>query len=124
MNTTLFIIKPHALSMALSIQSDICNAGFKIIKSKEIKTPTLEQWKNHYLDLKDRSYYTELCTEMYEGGSIIVLLAELDGELAWKKGREILNDLRKKYGISIRHNAVHASDSLDAVIKESSIWFV
>lgn len=128
---TLSIIKPDAVSKNVtgSINSRFESAGLKIIAQKRLRL-TLEQAKKFYEVHNDKAFYDSLCEYMSSGPIIAQVLY---GDDAVLKNREVMGatnpanaaigTIRRDFGESIEHNAVHGSDSVENAILEIAFFF-
>ena len=128
---TLSIIKPDAVARNLigSINSRFEQAGLRIIAMKRIQL-TKEQAKKFYDVHKERAFFDSLCDYMSSGPVVIQVLA---GDNAVLKNREIMGatnpanaeigTIRRDFGESIEHNAVHGSDSPESAEMEIRFFF-
>ena len=131
MEYTLSIIKPDAMKRNLKekINKMFADGGLEIVAQKEI-TFTKEKAEEFYAEHKERPFYGNLVEYMSSGAVTVQVLA---GENAILKNREIMGatdpknaqegTIRKKYGLSIDHNSVHGSDSVDSSKREISFFF-
>ena len=128
---TLSIIKPDAMKRNLSeeINKMFTDSGFKIVAQKEINL-TKQMAEEFYSEHKERPFYADLVTYMSSGPVIVQVLA---GKNVIVKNREIMGEtdpknaaegtIRKKYGLSIDHNSIHGSDSVDSAKREINFFF-
>ncbi len=128
---TLLLIKPHAVreKKAGAILSMLCNAGFRIIALKMTRLngrETEEFYSEH-----TGKYFFEPLVEMMSGGPIIAAILYRDDavtELRRVVGKTDPDEaapgtVRKMFGISMRENAVHASDCDTNAQRECSFFF-
>lgn len=128
---TLSIIKPDAVAKNVTgaINAKLEAAGLRIIAQKRLKI-TLDQAKMFYAVHKDKAFYDSLCEYMSSEPIIVQVLA---GEDAVAKNREVMGatnpanaaigTIRRDFGESIEHNAVHGSDSLENAAMEIAFFF-
>ena len=131
MEYTLSIIKPDATKRNLKeeINNMLTESGLKIVAQEEM-TLTKEKAEEFYAEHKGKPFYETLVEYMSSGPVIVQVLA---GENAILKNREIMgatdpknaqeDTIRKKYGLSIDHNSVHGSDSVDSAKREIGFFF-
>lgn len=131
MEQTLVLIKPDAFSKRYTwdIIKEYNDAGFDIVNIK-ILIPSIELCMEHYIEHKDKPFFKEL-VDFLSSGSVCALV--LQGENAVSKVRELNGNtnpenakegtIRRKYGESMRKNAVHASDSIENAKREINLWF-
>ncbi|MBE6446947.1 MAG: nucleoside-diphosphate kinase [Alphaproteobacteria bacterium] len=128
---TLSIIKPDAVARNLigSIDARFEQAGLRIVAMKRIQL-TKEQAQAFYACHKERAFYDSLCDYMSSGPVVVQVLS---GEDAVLKNREIMGatnpanaeigTIRRDFGESIEHNAVHGSDSPENAEIEIAFFF-
>jgi nucleoside-diphosphate kinase len=128
---TLSIIKPDATARNLtgSINARFEQAGLRIIAQKRLLL-TKEQAEKFYEVHKEKSFYDSLCEYMSSGPTVAQVLC---GEDAVAKNREIMGatnpanaeigTIRRDFGQSIEHNAVHGSDSPENAEVEIGFFF-
>ena len=128
---TLSIIKPDAVARNLigSIDAKLEQAGLRIVAMRRIQL-TKEQAQKFYEVHKDKAFYDSLCEYMSSGPVVVQVLS---GENAVLKNREIMGatnpanaeigTIRRDFGESIEHNAVHGSDSPENASTEISFFF-
>lgn len=128
---TLAIIKPDAVEKG--IIGEICkrieDANLKIIGAKMLHLNE-DQAKGFYAVHKDKGFFTSLVTFMSSGPCVVLVL---EGEEAISKWRETMGvtnpddaadgTIRKDFGSSIEHNAVHGSDAKNTAEFEVSYFF-
>ena len=128
---TLSIIKPDAVSKNVTgnINSRFESAGLRIIAQKRLCL-TMDQAKKFYEIHNDKAFYESLCEYMSSGP---VVAQVLFGDDAVAKNREIMGatnpanadvgTVRRDFGESIEHNAVHGSDSMENACNEIAFFF-
>ncbi len=128
---TLTIIKPHAVRNNYTgpILNLISQAGFKITAMKMTRLDR-NQTEKFYKEHKGRYFYDPL-VEMMSSGPVIVAILEKDNAVI--EFRNLVGNtdpdkaadgtLRKSFGISMRENAVHASDSSESAFRECRFFF-
>ncbi len=128
---TLSIIKPDATERNLtgSINARFEQAGLKIIAQKRLHL-TRAQAEKFYEVHKDKAFYDSLCEYMSSGPVVVQVLS---GEDAVAQNRKIMGatnpanaeigTIRRDFGQSIEHNAVHGSDSPENAQIEISFFF-
>ncbi len=131
MQKTLSIIKPDATSKNLtgSINARFEQAGLRIVAQKRLHL-TKSQAEKFYEVHNDKAFYESLCEFMSSGPVIAQVLC---GKDAVSKNREIMGatnpanseigTIRRDFGESIEHNAVHGSDSPENAEVEISFFF-
>lgn len=128
---TLAIIKPLAFEKGYTgpIIGQIEVAGFqiKVISSGNLN---LEDAKTFYEIHADKPFYQDLCKKMASGPIIIMVLEKENAVADFRKLIGPTNPveaapdtLRKQFGESIDHNAVHGSDSPETAENEIRFFF-
>lgn len=130
-NITLCLIKPCAVKRNLigAIISIIEQNNF-VIKNLKMLTLTNSQAKKFYEIHKNKEFYNDLCAFMTSGPIVAILLEK---EQAVNDFRNIIGKtnpleadkgtIRNLFGISLRHNAVHGSDSIENANIEAKFFF-
>lgn len=130
-NYTFTIIKPCAVKAGQTgnILADIINEGFHLVAMK-FTLMTESEAKTFYAVHKDRSFYMELVDFMCSGPIVVAIVSK---ENAVSDFRSLIGKtdpaeaaegtIRRKYGQSLRHNAVHGSDSDENAELEASHFF-
>lgn len=129
---TFAIIKPDAVSKNAQgeIIDIILKNDFRIIGMKMLHI-TKEQAEGFYAVHAGKPFFNSL-TDFMSSGPIVVLALEKphDAITSWRTLMGVTNPakaddgtLRKKYGESIEHNAVHGSDAEDTARFELSYFF-
>jgi len=128
---TLSIIKPDATKRNLigSIDARFEQAGLRIIAQKRIWL-CKDQAEMFYAEHKDKAFFDSLCEYMSSGPVVVQVLS---GEDAIAQNRKIMGatnpanaeigTIRRDFGESIEHNAVHGSDSPESAAREISFFF-
>ena len=128
---TLTFIKPHAVrdNKTGAILSMLNEAGFRIAALKMIRL-TRTQTELFYLEHKGKIFYDPL-VEMMSSGPIVVAILEKENAVA--ELRRLIGNtdpaeadhgtVRKRFGISMRENAVHASDGDRNALRECAFFF-
>ena len=116
-------------NLSEEINKMFTDSGFKIVAQKEINL-TKQMAEEFYSEHKERPFYADLVTYMSSGPVIVQVLA---GKNVIVKNREIMGEtdpknaaegtIRKKYGLSIDHNSIHGSDSVDSAKREINFFF-
>ncbi len=131
MERTLGIIKPDAVKKGVvgEIISTIEKEGFNIVAIKKIHLKEIEA-KKFYEVHKDKPFYSPLVKFMTSGPSYVMVLEKEDAIKEWRRVMGVTDPqkasqgtLRRKYGSSVRENAVHGSDSPENAEKEISFFF-
>lgn len=103
--------------------------GFKLVAIK-ITKPTLQQANTHYIDLKGKKFYNDLCT-YFSSGPILAMAWEGSGVI--KAGRALLGatnpadslpgTIRGDYCVDVGRNICHGSDGPESAKRELEFWF-
>jgi nucleoside-diphosphate kinase len=129
MERSLLIIKPNAHWATSLIIEDLRSQGFVYDRCIQ-GSYHIGQWKHHYKEHQEKDFFEDLCSEMadkpvtvmiIEGQNVISDLRQFVGVTNPAKAQR--GSLRRRYGETIRHNAVHASSSVEDSQYEISIWF-
>jgi nucleoside-diphosphate kinase len=129
---TLILVKPDAFKRKLvgKILQRFEDKGFDI---KQLKTFDfgIDKAQEFYSDHKDKPFFSELVSYMCSG---TIVACVLEGNNAINTVRIMIGTtksfdaspgtIRGDYGLGITDNIVHASDSHESFIKESSILFL
>ncbi|XP_060809499.1 nucleoside diphosphate kinase A 1-like [Amyelois transitella] len=128
---TFIMVKPDGVQRGLigPIITRFENRGFKMVALK-LMSPKKDMLLEHYEDLKDRPFFSELVTYMHSGPVVPMVW---EGEDVVKISRQMLGatnpadskpgTIRGDFSIDISRNVIHGSDSVEAADKEISIWF-
>lgn len=131
MEDTLCIIKPDAMEAGVGnkILIHIKEAGFEIVETKQLRLSQTDA-ERFYEVHKGKDFYEELVKFMISGD---IIACHLRRENAIKYLREVVGatnsqnalpgTIRNKYGTSVCHNAVHASDSPENAKIEVKFFF-
>ena len=131
MQNTLSILKPDATGKNLTgtINSRFESAGLRIVAQKRILL-TRQQAEKFYQEHRERAFFDSLCDYMSSGPVVVQVL---QGENAIAKNREIMGatnpanaeigTIRRDFGESVEHNAVHGSDSEASAQREIAFFF-
>ncbi len=131
MERTLVLIKPDGVERRLTGQiiSIYERKGFDIIALKFIK-PSKEIAEKHYIEHKDKPFFTELvnfitrgkaCAMIIEGDNVVKLVRKING--ATDPAEAETGTIRGQFALSKAENIVHASDSSESAEREIKIWF-
>lgn len=86
---------------------------------KDPKLPAL--FEQHYAEHKGKDFYPGLIEAMSHG-PVLAWQFMVNGDVA--EARALCMELRKEYSrLPPPHNAVHTSDSAEAGVRESALWF-
>lgn len=128
---TLFIIKPDAMGAGFErkILARIREEGFEIVATEHLRLSKSEA-EGFYTVHKGKEFYAGLVEFMTSG---MILVCRLRRENAIKRLREVVGatnpenaeegTIRKEFGTTVCHNAVHASDSPENAKTEIAFFF-
>lgn len=112
------IIKPEFLQYRNEIIEFL--KQHNIIPIQELrKTLTLSEAKKLYKPHSKEDFYENLCKYMSSGDSIGFILCNYGNSDLLK----LKDKIRDKYGVDEMRNAIHSSDSISNVQRESKIYF-
>lgn len=127
---TIAIIKPDGYAYSKDIKSILIENGFHILESKvnTLNSAIIEEW---YHDKLNQSYFPSLQRYLTSGPIETLLLERIDaihglrrliGPTDPEKARKLYpSSIRARYGTNIQENAIHASDSVQAVLNEKKL---
>jgi len=128
---TFSIIKPNAFrtGKAGPILAIINEGGFEIVAMKLVKM-TIEQAEEFYLIHKGKPFYEELVEFMASGPILVMILRHQDAVEEFRKligstdpAKAEPGTIRKTFGVSVKMNAVHGSDSDENEKREAGFFF-
>jgi nucleoside-diphosphate kinase len=131
MERTFGIIKPDAVAAGNTgeIIKAIEDNGFKIVGMRKIHMCKKTAQKFYEVH-KERPFYDALTTFMSSNPCVTLVLEKNDAIKGWRDLMGATNPdaaaegtLRKKYGKSIDHNAVHGSDAPETAAVEIAFFF-
>ena len=112
------IIKPGFLKYSTRILNELLSKGF-VVRSRSIQKLTLKTARKIYISHKDESFYDDLCQYMSSDYSMGVTLLNTKGlDLV-----AIKDEIRRRYGVDEMRNAIHSSDSVKNMKRESKLYF-
>jgi nucleoside-diphosphate kinase len=128
---TLALIKPDAVERRLvgAIISEIEKNDFHIIaiRTLQLTTATAEKF---YQAHRGKPFFDSLVEYMASGKIFVLLLEKDDAVEAWRllhghtdPTQAEIGSLRRRFGIDVQRNSVHAADSLDTALKEIQFFF-
>lgn len=97
------------------------NNGWQIIQHKKIKL-THDQAEELYSMHKDKKFYSELCDYMCSD-DCVCCTCHKDTDDAIAQMKKLKDRVRDVWGIDDMRNAMHSSDSIENVNRESKIIF-
>ena len=119
------VIKPGFLNKSQDIIKLFTDEGFRVEGSK-LMVLTLGEAKRLYKVHAKEEFYDDLCKYMSSGLSQgVILLPTEDKEYydLYKVVDMLKDKVRKLYGKDEMRNAIHGSDSLESMRRESKIYF-
>jgi len=128
---TLIIIKPDAIQRGLigRIIERFENKGFKVtaMKMKHIDRKLAEQ---HYAEHAGKDFFADL-VDYITSSAVILMVLEGPGAIAVVRQMVGVTDgqkaspgtIRGDFGISMRYNLIHASDSAESAKREIDLFF-
>ena len=131
MERSLVLIKPDAVRNGQSdeIISRLKKLGLKMVARKALRMDKALAEK-HYAVHKEKPFFKELVEYMT---SAPIVAAVFEGEKAVAKIRQAMGatdpaeaeagTIRADFGLSVRRNAVHGSDSVETAEKEIRLFF-
>jgi nucleoside-diphosphate kinase len=131
MERSLVLIKPIATKRGLAgvIIGRLQGKGFRLLALKMLHMDRALA-ERHYAVHKDKPFFKDLVDHITSG---TIVAAVLEGENAVEEIRKLvgatdpakaaLGTIRKDYGLDIRRNSTHASDSPENAEKEIALFF-
>ena len=128
---TFIAVKPDGVQRGLvgEIIARFERKGYKLVAMKVLQ-PTLEQAKEHYIDLAKKGFYAGL-TQYFSSGPICAMCWE--GIDVIKGGRLLLGatnpadslpgTIRGDFATDVGRNICHGSDCLEGSDRELAFWF-
>lgn len=128
---TFIAIKPDGVQRGLvgEIIKRFEQKGFRLVGLKFIQASE-DLLKEHYIDLKDRPFFSGLVKYMHSGPVVAMVWEGLN---VVKTGRVMLGEtnpadskpgtIRGDFCIQVGRNIIHGSDSVESAEKEISLWF-
>jgi nucleoside-diphosphate kinase len=128
---TFVMVKPDAVARGAvgQIVSRFESMGFVIVRM-EMKRLSVDEAERFYEPHRGKEFYGKL-VDFITSGPVVGIL--LEGPDAVARAREAMGatdpslasegTLRKLFGTTITHNAVHGSDSPENVLREAGIFF-
>jgi nucleoside-diphosphate kinase len=131
MEKTLVIFKPDTIQRGLigTILNRFENKGMKVAAAKMIRI-SRQLAEKHYAEHKGKSFFDDL-TSYITSGPVMVMVLEAPSAvsvvrqmLGTTDGRKApAGTIRGDFGVSIRYNLVHGSDSPESAEREISLFF-
>lgn len=113
------ILKPEFLNYDQEWKDIIKNKGWDFIHSERI-TLSPDQAKDLYEPHREKDFYNDLCDYM-SSGECICCTCKKNCSDPIEEMNKIKEIVRKKWAINDMKNAMHSSDSLENVERESKI---
>ncbi len=130
-NFTFSIIKPNAVRTGKTgpIVAMINEGGFVISAMKMVQM-NVRQAEAFYEVHRGKPFFEELVDFMTSGPCIVMILTHQDAEEEFRNligatdpARANPGTIRKMFGVSLKMNAVHGSDSDENAIREANFFF-
>ena len=115
------ILKPEFLKYEQQWLDLLKNDDWQIVQKKKLKL-THEQAEELYKMHKDKDFYKDLCNYM-SSDDCICCTCHKNCEDPIKSMKKLKDKARNTWGKSEMKNAMHSSDSLENVKRESNIVF-
>jgi nucleoside-diphosphate kinase len=128
---TLSIIKPDAMKRNVSglIINRLETEGFTIVAQKKLLL-TKSQARLFYREHAAKSFFDELATYMSSDPILVQVLEREDAVVLYRSlmgttdpAQAAEGTLRREFGTSISHNALHGSDSIESAQREIAFFF-
>jgi nucleoside-diphosphate kinase len=128
---TLALIKPDAVERHLvgAIITEIEKNDFQIVSLKTLQMTKAEA-REFYQAHRDKPFFDSLVEYMASGQIFVLLLKKDDAVEAWRKlhghtdpTKAEIGTLRRRFGIDVQRNSVHAADSLATALNEIKFFF-
>lgn len=113
------ILKPGFMEYENEFDKLLNLNGWNIVNKKK-KCLTQKQAQDLYLPKRDESYYNTLCDYM-SSGDCICMTCHKKCDDPIKDMAEFKEGIRDQWAKNEMKNAMHSSDSLENVVRESSI---
>jgi len=128
---TFSIIKPNAVRTGKTgpILAMINEGGFRISALKMVQLTT-QQAESFYSIHKGKPFYDDLVEFMTSGPVIVMILRHENAVEEYRKlmgstdpDKAETGTIRKTFGVSVKMNAVHGSDSDENAVREAGFFF-
>lgn len=120
-NNAFVILKPGFLDKAGKFVEKLVNSGWRILRTKKFVMP-YEMACDLYEMHADKDFYSDLCDYM-SSDFCLCLTCQKDCDDPVADMKKIKDKIRDKWGIDDMKNAMHSSDSLENVDRETKIVF-
>ena len=111
------IIKPEALHYSEKIIKRLEENDINILETIDI-APSIDMVMEHYREYRERDFFYDLCHYIANSEVKVIVV-----DISPRRGRRMLLELRKEFGIDSKRNGIHASYSEEEFYREYSIWF-
>lgn len=117
---SLVIIKPDAMKSELwgEILGQFAVHFGMLPKLAKLITMTDVDINAHYAEHLEKDFFPGLSSFMKSGPSLVILMYGF-----WETSRNICMNVRRHHKCTGPANLIHASDSVENVIRETGIWF-
>ncbi|HLU22641.1 nucleoside-diphosphate kinase [Lederbergia graminis] len=131
MEKTFLMVKPDAVQRGLigEIVARFEKKGFQLIGAKLMRI-SQEQAEQHYIEHKDKPFYREL-VDFITSGPVFAMVWQ--GENVIQISRQMMGvtrpheaapgTIRGDFGLIVRKNIIHGSDSVDSADREIKLFF-
>ena len=128
---TLILVKPDAFARGLTgeIVARFERKGLRIV-ALQLMSVSRELAERHYAEHVERPFFGELVEFITSGPIVAMLLEGPDAVLAARQVIGATNPLeaapgsiRGDFALEVSRNLVHGSDSSDAAVRESALFF-
>jgi len=131
LNRTLILVKPDAYARGLTgeIISRFERKGLRICALKRMRV-SRETAEEHYAEHRGKDFFDPL-VDFMTGGPLVGLI--LEGDRAVEAARQIIGatdpveavpgSIRGDFGLEVRMNLVHGSDSPESAAREEALFF-
>lgn len=119
------VVKPGFEKYRENIINAFKKGGWSLSKIRT-KRLLLKEAKRLYYTHKDEKWYLSLCRYMSSAPTTAIIFVKEGTPMSdsvFDETGKIKDDIRKRWSESDMRNVMHSSDSLDAMKKESSIYF-
>jgi len=128
---TFVMIKPDGVQRSLvgEIISRFEHRGYKLVGMKFLQ-PTEALLRQHYADLAHLPFFPKLLAYI-SSGPVVAMVWE--GTAAVSNGRKMVGatrpgeslpgTIRGDYALDVGRNVIHASDGVEAALREIALWF-
>jgi nucleoside-diphosphate kinase len=128
---TFSIIKPNAIRTGKTgpILAMINEGGFEISAMKMVQM-TIQQAQSFYAVHTGKPFFEELVEFMISGPVVVMILKHENAVEEFRKligatdpNKAEQGTIRRTFGVSVKMNAVHGSDSDETAIREANFFF-